>query len=152
MSQADLVQTPGYQFNLAQGLKATQNAAAARGLGSSGAALKGAAAYATGLADNTYKTQFDMENINRTNAFNRLMSISNQGANAAAQTGQAATQTGANVGNSLISQGNAQAAGYLGAAGALNGGVQNYLGLNYMNNLASRGGMYGAQDPWSGMR
>src|SRR6266571_2086248 len=32
--------TPGYQFALSQGLKSTQNSAAARGLGTSGAALK----------------------------------------------------------------------------------------------------------------
>ena len=33
MTQAQLEQTPGYQFTLAQGLKATQSAAAAHGLG-----------------------------------------------------------------------------------------------------------------------
>ena len=58
MTQAQLEQTPGYQFTLQQGLQATQSSAAARGLGVSGAALKGAATYATGLADNTYKDQF----------------------------------------------------------------------------------------------
>jgi hypothetical protein len=58
MTQEQLEKTPGYQFTLAQGLKATQNAAAARGLGISGAALKGAADYATGLADKTYQNQF----------------------------------------------------------------------------------------------
>lgn len=59
MDQATLEATPGYQFALSQGLKATQNSAAARGLGVSGAAMKGAAAYATGLADNTYQQQFN---------------------------------------------------------------------------------------------
>lgn len=58
MTQAQLEATPGYQFNLSQGLKATQSAAAAKGLGVSGAALKGAATYATGLADSTYQNQF----------------------------------------------------------------------------------------------
>jgi hypothetical protein len=58
MTQAQLEQTPGYQFNLSQGLKAAQSAAAAKGLGVSGAALKGAATYATGLADSTYQNQF----------------------------------------------------------------------------------------------
>ena len=47
MTQADLEATPGYQFTLSQGLKAVQNSAAARGLGLSGAALKGATDYAT---------------------------------------------------------------------------------------------------------
>ena len=58
MNEAELVKTPGYQFALSQGLQAAQNSAAARGLGVSGAALKGAATFATGLADNTYQNQF----------------------------------------------------------------------------------------------
>jgi hypothetical protein len=59
MDQATLEKTPGYQFNLTQGLKAAQNSAAARGLGTSGAALKGATTFATGLADSTYQNQFN---------------------------------------------------------------------------------------------
>ena len=58
MTESQLVQTPGYQFNLGQGLQSVQNSAAARGLGLSGAAMKGAANYATGLADSTYQNQF----------------------------------------------------------------------------------------------
>lgn len=58
MTQAELEQTPGYQFTRQQGLQAVQNSAAARGLGVSGAALKGAATFATGLADSTYQQQF----------------------------------------------------------------------------------------------
>ena len=41
MNETALQQTPGYQFDLTQGLKSTQNSATARGLGISGAALKG---------------------------------------------------------------------------------------------------------------
>lgn len=58
MTQAELEQTPGYQFARSQGLQSVQNSAAARGLGVSGAAMKGAATFATGLADNTYQAQF----------------------------------------------------------------------------------------------
>jgi hypothetical protein len=58
-TQAQLAATPGYQFTLNQGLESTQNSAAARGLGNSGAALKGAAAYATGLANSTYQNDFN---------------------------------------------------------------------------------------------
>ena len=59
MDQATLERTPGYQFNLAQGLKGVTNSSAARGLASSGAALKGAANYVTGLADSTYQNQYN---------------------------------------------------------------------------------------------
>lgn len=58
LTQAELEATPGYEFTLAQGLKSTQNSAAARGLGTSGAALKGAATFATGLSDSTYNTRW----------------------------------------------------------------------------------------------
>jgi hypothetical protein len=60
MTQAQLEATPGYQFTLDQGLKSVQSANAAKGLGVSGAALKGAATYATGLADKTYLDQFNV--------------------------------------------------------------------------------------------
>ena len=50
-----LNQSDYYKFASTQGQKAVQNSAAARGLGSSGAALKGAAAFAKGLATDTYK-------------------------------------------------------------------------------------------------
>jgi hypothetical protein len=52
-----LAQTPGYQFTLDQGLRATQSSAAARGLGMSGAAMRGAADYASGKASETYNQQ-----------------------------------------------------------------------------------------------
>ena len=61
LSQSQLEATPGYQFTEAQGLKGVQNSAAARGLGVSGAALKGAATYSTGLADSTYQQQYQDE-------------------------------------------------------------------------------------------
>jgi hypothetical protein len=59
ISQQVLDNTPGYQFTLGQGLESTQNSAAARGLANSGAALKGAASYATGLANDTYQSQYN---------------------------------------------------------------------------------------------
>ena len=141
MDQSTLEQTPGYQFNLSQGLKSVQNSAAARGLGTSGAALKGAASYATGLADSTYQNQFNNAITNQTNAYNRLMGAATLGESAAAQTGAYGTQTGANigngaittaghVGNNMIQGGNAQAAGYLGVANSLNGGLNNYMTYN----------------------
>src|SRR5882724_7965669 len=69
MDQATLEKTPGYQFNLTQGQRAVTNSAAARGLGSSGAALKGAATFATGLADSTYQNQFNNAQLNQKNAY-----------------------------------------------------------------------------------
>lgn len=105
--------TPGYQFALTQGLESTQNSAAARGLGTSGASLKGAAQYAEGLADTTYQT----------NLLNPLEYLSGQGESAAAQTGVLGTQGAANAGAGIVGAGNASAAGTVGSANALSGGL-----------------------------
>lgn len=142
MDQAHLEQTPGYQFNLTQGLKATQNAASARGLGSSGAALKGAASYATGLADNTYQQQFANEITNQTNQYNRLAGIANSGQSAAAGLGATSAQVGSNIANSQIGAGNAAAAGAIGTGNAISGGISNAANSYYMNQLMQ--GMYGS--------
>lgn len=151
MDQATLAKTPGYQFNLAQGLKATQSGAAARGLGTSGAALKGAAGYATGLADSTYQNQFNNAVTNQTNAYNRLMGVSQLGQNAAAQTGAYGTQTAANVGANTIAGGTAQAAGLIGAGNAFQTGANNYLGYNLgQQYLAQNGSMYTPRNPLLG--
>jgi hypothetical protein len=153
MDQRTLEQTPGYRFNLSQGLKAVQNAAAARGLGASGAALKGASTFATGLADNTFRTQMDNYYTGQGNQFNRLLGLSSQGANAAAQTGNLGVQTGANVGNTLMGGAAAQAAGLTGAAqarasgtvgsaNAISGGLGGLSNLFFANQLLG-GALFG---------
>ena len=134
-AQQALAQTPGYQFTLQQGLQSTQNAAAARGLGVSGAALKGAANYATGLADNTYQQQYNnaLTNYqsaagNWQNQFNSASSLANLGENAAAQVGNN-NQQAASANNSLITgAGNAAAAGTVGSANALTSGLTGATG------------------------
>ena len=100
-----------YNFINTQGQKAVTNSAAARGLGSSGAALKGAATFATGTADQYYNDLFNMGVVNQTNAYNRLKGLIDTGENAAAQTGVAATQTGQGIAQTQIGAGNAAAAG-----------------------------------------
>lgn len=140
MTESQLQSTPGYQFNLTQGLKAVQNGAAARGLGSSGAAQKGAAAYATGLADNTYQNQFNNAVTNQTNQYNRLQQLSSLGENAAAGFGNTAQQTTANIGNNIIGAANAQGAAFTGAGTNIGNAVQGGYGINALQN------MYGNQN------
>lgn len=136
MDQSTLEKTPGYQFALTQGLKATQNSAAARGLGTSGAALKGAATFATGLADNTYQNQFGNAVTNQTNAYNRLKGLVDTGENAAAGTGVAATTAAGQIGAAAGYAGNAQAA----SANQIGGAVSNLA--NNAGALAYKG-IYG---------
>src|SRR6266850_1221999 len=137
MDQATLEKTPGYQFNLTQGQRAITNSAAARGLGSSGAALKGAATFATGLADSTYQQQFANANTNQTNAYNRLKSLVDTGQNAAAQTGTAGTAAANTAAGAQIGAGNAQAA----AANATGSSIANTA--NGIGGYMAYKGLYG---------
>jgi hypothetical protein len=144
MDEATLRTTPGYQFNLNQGLKSVQNSAAARGLGTSGAALKGAAGYATGLADSTYQNQFNNAVTNKLNAYNMLTGVANLGESAGAQTGNIGAQLTGNAGNYLTQAGTAQAAGLIGAGNALTNGANSYAGYQLaQNNPYSYQGLYG---------
>ena len=110
--QATLEGLPGYQFALSQGLESTQNSYAARGLGASGAALKGAASYATGLASANYS-----------NYINPLIQGASIGENAGAAAGYQGTAAGQGISQSLASQGQAASAGTVGSANALAGGL-----------------------------
>jgi len=152
MTQSQLEATPGYQFQLGQGLQSTQSAAAARGLGVSGAALKGAATYATGLANSNYQQQFanqqqkyaDYLNLNTgqqtnvQNQYTRLSGTATLGENAAATTGQQGTQAASTGGNYLNQAGQATAAGTTGignaVTGNVNSGFNNYLAYQGMQN------------------
>jgi len=142
MNEATLQNTPGYQFNLTQGLKSVQNSAAARGLGISGAALKGASAYATGLADSTYQNQFSNAQTNRQNTYNMLSGQQSLGENAAAGVGNAGISTGNSIASNTLGAGNAAGAAAIATgnavSGAANSGVQGYL----LSNLLGGGSGY----------
>lgn len=146
-TQAQLEATPGYQFDLAQGLQSVQNSNAARGLGISGAALKGAANYATGLANNTLTTQQGIFQSNLNNVLGPLSSLANLGENSAAQTGALGTSNTNAANASAIGGANASAAGTIGSANALSGGLgsigsapTNYLLYNQLLNGGGGGG------------
>ncbi len=116
-----LQQLPGYQFANTQGLKSVQNANAARGLGVSGAALKGAAAYSTGLANTQYN-----------NYLTGIQNTENTGANAAGGLASVGAQTGANIAGTIVGQGNALAQGAVNSAAAQAGGLT--AGANSLQN------------------
>lgn len=129
-----------YRFAESQGLKAAQNSAASRGLGKSGAALKGATNFAEGLATGTYKDAFNMAVTNQTNTFNRLKSLIDTGNNAAAQTGSAGSTAATGAANAQIGAGNAQAAGINAAGGAVSNAANNVGGY------AAYRGLYGGNN------
>ena len=139
-----LAQTPGYQFALEQGLQATQNGYAAAGLGQSGAALKGAAQYAQGLASQTYQQQFQNYLGQNQQIYNMLGGLVNTGQGAAAGTANMGMQAQTNASNFLTSGAAAQAAGIMGSAnawaGALGGAGNNMMQMMMMGNMFGGGG------------
>jgi hypothetical protein len=161
MTQAELEQTPGYQFQLQQGLKQIQSAAAMRGLGVSGASLKGAAEFVTGLADKNYQNQFnnaqqrfkDVLELNTgqqgqlTNQFQRLQNTATLGANAAAGLGSQGVQAAGNAGNALQAAGEAEARGLTNTGNALNQGLQNYLSYDAFSRYMNPQNTYGTAAP-----
>lgn len=152
MTQAELEATPGYQFTLGQGLKGVQSAAAARGLGVSGAALKGAGEYATQLANKTYQDQFaiaqkrfeDALKMNEgyqsvlNNYTARLHDAAALGSNAGAQTATANTNAINSAGGYLSSAGMREGSGIANTGNALNQGLQSYLGYSQLQDLMTR--------------
>lgn len=126
-----------YKFAQTQGERAVTNSSAARGLGTSGAALKGAAAFESGLNLQNWQQNFNNQNTNQTNAYSRLKGLIDTGENASAQTGVVG-QSAVNQQNSAIAgAGNAQAA----AANTTGSSISNLA--NNIGGYAMSKGLYG---------
>jgi hypothetical protein len=154
---------PGYGFRLSEGQKALDRQAAARGGLISGGALKAATRFGQemgsqefGNAFNRALTSYNTDVARENQLYNRQAAMSGIGQTATNLVGQAGQNyaTGAggalgtygtNVGNLMTSAGAAQAAGQVGMANALTGGLGTYLNYSQGTALtnALRGG-YGS--------
>jgi hypothetical protein len=160
---------PGYQFRLAQGEKALQASAAARGTLFSGGTGKALTRYGQDYASNEYgnvynrayneyANRYNQYENNQTNQFNRLAALSGVGqttANNLAQIGSNTANnvsstmmnTANNVGNSYQNAAAARASGYVGGANALGGaissGTNNIAQLLMLSQMGGMNGMGG---------
>jgi hypothetical protein len=116
---------PGYGFRLAEGQKALERSAAARGGLLSGSAMKGTLNYAQGLASNEYQNAFNRYTSERDAQYNKLLGITGVGANSAGLMTGATGAAGANTAAAQQAQGEATASGYVGGANAINSGLSN---------------------------
>lgn len=135
--QAALEATPGYKFTRDQGLRAVQSRAAASGLAESGPSFKGAAEYATGLADSTYEKRL-------ADYFGVLGSGANAASSLAGFTANASGQLNQLIGG----KGQSLAGGIVGANNALTGGINSAFGGVSNAALAlgmNNAGMFGGQ-------
>ena len=129
---ATLQGLPGYQFANQQGLESVTNSNTARGLGLSGAQLKGAANYSTGLANQYYN-----------NLLTGLQQTASTGAGSAASLAGAATSLGSSIGQNTIGAGNATAAGDIAKGNAISNAVnapaQGLIASSLLQNLGNSG-------------
>lgn len=156
-SLADLQATPGYQFQLEQGLQGVNNSAAARGGLLSGANMKAINDYAQGQASTGYQNAWDRAQNAYSNAFNRnqqkfsnLQSMANNGQTAAGTQGSYANQLGANLSNLnmgnatsmnnlLTQQGQLQQQKAMATGALVNQGITGLVGGNNISSIFSNG-------------
>ena len=138
-SMNDFTADPGYAFRLAEGNKALDRTAAARGGLLSGGAMKAAQRYGQEMGSQEYMNAFNRYQTNRANQLNPLQSLMGAGQTGANTLTQAAGSLGQALGENAIGAGNARASGYIGQAnaltGALNQGMNSYMKMQYINRM-----------------
>jgi hypothetical protein len=112
-------QDPGYAFRQAEGMKALERSAAARGNLLSGSTLKGVQRFGQDLASQEYQNAFNRYQVERAARLNPLQSLMGSGQSAANVMTGAAGQMGQNEASNLYNAGQARASGYVGSANAL---------------------------------
>lgn len=147
--QADFEADPGYAFRQAEGMKALERSAAARGGLLSGAMMKGIQRFGQDLASQEYQNAFNRFQIERAARLNPLQSLMGAGQSAANVLTGATGQAAQNIGQTQLGAGQARASGYVGQANALAGALQGVgqaaagfplyqAQLNYLSNSRGR--------------
>jgi len=140
-------QDPGYAFRLAEGQKALERTAAARGGLISGGALKAAERYGQDMGSQEYMNAFNRYQTERAARLNPLQSLTGMGQTTANTLGTMGANMATNVGQNYQSAANARASGYVGGANAATSGLGTYLNYTGNQNLVNslRGGGGGTQ-------
>jgi hypothetical protein len=123
---------PGYAFRMSEGMKALERSAAARGGLLSGATLKGTQRYGQDLASQEYQNAFNRYQAERAGTLNPYQALAGTAQTSANTLTNAAGNLGQQLGSNIIGAGNAQAAGQIGQANAIVGGLGQ--GINFYQN------------------
>lgn len=127
-------QDPGYAFRLSEGQKALERSAAARGGLLGGATGKALTRYGQEMGSQEYQNAFNRYQAERQARLNPLQSLAGVGQTTSQQLGAAGQTMASNVGEAIGAGAQARASGYMGTAGAIGGGLNQYL--NYSQNQA----------------
>jgi len=139
----DYEKSPGYDFRLAEGEKAIERSAAARGNLLGGATGKALQRYGQDYASGDYNKEYDNFLRRYYEGLTPLQSLAGVGQSTASQTAGQAGAVGANIGNTQfqggIAAGNAIAGGQINQANAITGAIQSgtsnaLLGYNQWKN------------------
>lgn len=114
---------PSMAFRLGIGEQTTQRAANVGGGAVSGNTLRALQDYSQGLASTEYSNAFNRFQTERGNIYNTLANIAGMGQNAVNTGVQAGQATAQSLGQLAVGGGQAQAAGTIGAANAIAGGL-----------------------------
>jgi hypothetical protein len=142
-------QDPGYSFRQDEGMKGLTRGAAANGLLGSGKYLKDAMRFNQGIASDEYGKAYDRYNNDNTQLFNRYANIAGIGQTAtnnlssaaganASNIGQIMSNSAGAVGSGIANAGAARAAGTVGMANAVNGGIGTGWNMYQQNQLMNR--------------
>lgn len=148
-SMADYEADPGYAFRLAEGNKALERSAAARGMLMSGQMFKGAQRFGQDLASQEYQNAFQRYQTNRANQLNPLGTLMAAGQGASNVLSGAAGQLGTQLGENAMGAGNARASRYINQSNALTDALSGVT--NAFGGYVGRGGGFGGAPPKPGL-
>ncbi len=133
--ESDFKKDPGYDFRMAEGQKALERSAAARGRGGGGRALKAITRYGQDYGSNEYQKVYNRFNQDRDSRYGKLKDMIGIGQSAAAGTAAAGSNMANSVGGDIVGGGNAQAGAILAggqakadAASGIMSGIGSMLG------------------------
>jgi hypothetical protein len=147
---SDLNRDPSYQFRLNEGLRAIQARGAATGMLQSGQGLRDISDYSQQSASQEYGSAYDRFMRNQEALYSRLSGLAGVGQQATGAATAAGAQTAQNIGQTTVgaqraasdystSGAAARAGGVVGGTqaltGGLQGGVQDWMTLQYLNRM-----------------
>lgn len=116
----DFQADPGYAFRMAEGAKAIERSASARGGLNSGATMKALTRFGQDTASAEYSNAYNRFNADRDRRFNRLASLSGSGQTANSGVAQASQNYANQYGSNVTGVANAEAGKAMGQANQLN--------------------------------
>lgn len=134
----DFQQSPNYQFNLEQGQKALDKAAAKRGTYYAPSTMQDLSRYSQGIASNEFQNSFNNYQTNMGNIWQRLYGLSGMGQSAANQTGAFGAAASGQQGAMITDGGAARAAGTVGMANAATGAYGDYRNQQTLDAVLAR--------------